>query len=196
MLRCSRVRKYLQEIASYPRFEQISFIMPILIVIAEIILMNHAIKIGELYVMLLTSFLLTVSIIEVILILLEIHRSQQKTNFKKILTVELDDFIIRNKLKNVKSIVQNFVNLHPEYEKYRNEVYHLACKIMEIHRKERWEEKLTRELKKVIEIEKECSVRELLEIFIKKHPKYKNYKSEVYHRICQIKGVPEEEIDD
>ena len=196
MPRSNRIRRYLQEVALSPRVEQISFIIPILIVIAEIILMIHAIDIGEPYVIILTSFLLTVSILELALILLEIHRDQQRINFEKILTVELDDFIIKNKLKNVKSIVQNFVNLHPEYEKHRNEVYRLACQIMEIHKKERWEEKLTKELKKIIGTEKEASVRELLEIFIRKHPKYKNYKSEVYHRICQIKGVPEEEIDD
>ncbi|RLF40479.1 MAG: hypothetical protein DRN12_05305, partial [Thermoplasmata archaeon] len=68
MPRCSRIRKYIDEIVSYPRVEQISFIIPILIVIAEIILMSHAIKIGELYVIALTSFLLIISIVELALI--------------------------------------------------------------------------------------------------------------------------------
>ena len=33
------------------------------------------------------------------------------------------------------------------------------------------------------------NVDEILEAFIRKYPKYKKYRSEVYRKTCQIKGI-------
>lgn len=70
MPRSSRIRRYLQEVISSPRAEQISFVIPFLIVAAELFLINHAIKLREGHIIALTSFLLAVSILELVLIII------------------------------------------------------------------------------------------------------------------------------
>ncbi len=182
MPRSSRIRRYLQEVASSPRVEQFSFIIPFLIVVAELILMNHAIQLKEGYIIVLTSFLLSVSILELVLIIIEIHEHQQE----KILTIKLDDFIMDNKDNNVKDIVLSFIKQNPEYNKHRNEIYHLACQILDTHREEEIQSKIDNTLKKFINKSRGDNVGEIIENFLEKYPEFKSHRDEIYHKTCQL----------
>jgi hypothetical protein len=93
MPRSGRLRTYITELAESPRTEKISFIPPFLVLLVEIILLRHAIVIESSYVIALTTILLVLSIIEIILVSREIHEHYQRSNFDRILTIRLDDFM-------------------------------------------------------------------------------------------------------
>ena len=101
MPRSGRLRNYIKEIAESPRFEKLSFIPPFLILIVELILLEHAIRIQVTYVIELTLVILALSIIEIIFVAEEIHENYIRTNFDRILTIKLDDFIIEHRERNV-----------------------------------------------------------------------------------------------
>ena len=191
MPRCGRLRSFIQEYAESPRLEKASFIPPFLILIIEIILIIHAIGLKEMYVIALTAILLIISSIEIILVSAEIHANYQKDSFDRILTIRLDDYILERREKNVKIIVNDFIEEHPEYSSHRGEIYHTACQILETHREEIWEKKLNQQLERFIKKSKNQNVDEILEAFIKKYPPYKKHRSKIYERTCQILGREE-----
>ena len=125
-----------------------------------------------------------------VLVTLEIHEHYQITNFDKILTIKLDDFITEKKGKNVKKIVTDFIDFYPEYEQHRNEIYHTTCQILETHREEAIEKEIYKKLNTFIKRKKKATVDEIVESFVKKYPKYKPYRIEIYEKSCQIKGLP------
>jgi hypothetical protein len=188
MPRCGRLRGFIRECRESPRIEKLSFFPPFLILALEIILIAHAISINETFVIFLTLILVIISFIEMILVALEIHEHYQITNFDKILTIRLDDFIIEKKIKNVKKIVTDFLDFYPEYEKHRNEIYHTTCQILETHREEAIEKEIFKKLNTFIKRKKKATVDEIVESFVKKYPKYKTYRVEIYEKSCQLKG--------
>jgi len=190
MPRSGRLRTFIREYSESPRTGKISFIPPFLILIIEIVLIIHAFILREIYVIILTAILLIISTIEILFVSMEIHEHYIRSNFDKILTIKLDDFITEKKEKNVKKIVTDFIEQHPEYNSHRNEIYHTTCQIMETHREEVWGKVLTDKLKKFIKRRKKMNVDEILEAFIKKYPKYRKHPSKVYHVACQVMGVP------
>ena len=194
MPRSGRLRAYIKEFAESPRFEKISFIPPFLVLIVEIILIRHALSLDEGYVIVLTAILLIISIIEIFFVGGEIHEHYLRTNFDRVLTIRLDDYIFETKKKNVKHIVEGFIATYPNYSKNRNEIYHVVCQIMETHKEETWEKTLRPELKKVLRQNKKKNIREILEIFLKKHPKYKKNPEKVYHMASQMMDVPTKKL--
>ena len=126
MPRSGRLRTYIKEFTESPRLEKISFIPPFLVLIVEIILLEHALSINEGYIIALTTILLILSVIEILFVSQEIHGHYQSTNFDRILTIRLDDFIIKRKKKNVKLLVEEFIETHPNYRNHRNGIYHIA----------------------------------------------------------------------
>jgi hypothetical protein len=116
--------------------EKLSFIPPFIILVFEIILIIHAYTLNELYVITVTTILLSLSIIEIILVSREMHEHYKRRNFDRILTIKLDDFITQTKGTNVKTNVTDFIEQNPEYENSRNEIYHIVCQIMETHKKQ------------------------------------------------------------
>jgi len=136
MTRCGRLRCYIREISETPLAEKLSFIPPFIILALEIILIIHAYTLKELYVITVTTILLSLSIIEILFVSRDIHEHYRRENFDRILTIKLDDFITRTKGSNVKAIVTDFIEQNPCYENNRNEVYHIVCQIMETHKKE------------------------------------------------------------
>lgn len=190
MPRSGRFRTFIREYKESPRLEKASFIPPFLILALEIILIIHAVIVQEIYVVILTSILLVISLIEIILVSLEIHEHYTRINFDRILTIRLDDFITEKKEKNVKKIVTNFINQHPEYEAHRNEIYHTTCQIFETHREEAIEKELENKLKKFIKKKKKANVDDIVKLFVKKFPKYKKYRIEIYEITCHIMAVP------
>ena len=120
MPRSGRLRSFIKEYEESPRLEKMSFIPPFIILALEIILIIHATIVQEIYVVFLTTILLIISIIEIILVSLEIHEHYSKSNFDRVLTIRLDDFVMEKKEKNVKKIVSEFIDLHPEYNTHRN----------------------------------------------------------------------------
>jgi len=112
MPRSGRLRTFISEYKESPRLEKMSFIPPFLILALEVILILHAIVVNEIYVIILTSILLVISLVEIILVSLEIHEHYKVSNFDKILTIRLDDFITETKEKNVKKIsIKLYVDL-------------------------------------------------------------------------------------
>jgi len=189
MPRSGRFQSFIREYRESPRLEKASFIPPFLILILEIILILHAISLNEAYVVFLTAILLVISTIEIILVSLEIHEHYQRGNFDRILTIRLDDFVIERKEKNVKKIVNDFINQYPEYENHRGEIYHTSCQILETHAEEDWEKKLANKLNKFVKRRKKQNVDEISEAFVKKYPSYKKYRIKTYEKICQILGT-------
>lgn len=187
MPRSGRLRTYIKEYAESPRLEKISFIPPFLVLIVEIILLRHALSLNEGYVIALTAILLILSSIEILLVGKEMHEHYLRTNFDRVLTIKLDDFIIESKKKNVQLIVEQFIEVYPRYHNHRNEIYHIACQIMQAHKEESIEKTIEDALKPFFKRNKKKTVDEILEGFIKKYPKYKKYSAEVYQKICQLK---------
>ena len=136
MVRLGRLRSFIQELAESPLIEKISFILPFFVIVVDIILMEHAIRINEHYIITFTTILFFLSLVEIVVVIREIHEHRQLSVFEQKLTIKLDDFIIQRKKKNVKETVQEFINKYPEYKNHRTEVYHITCDIMETHRKE------------------------------------------------------------
>ena len=97
MPRSGRLRSFIKECKESQKVERISFLPPFLILALELILIAHAISIMETFVIILTAILVVISIIELILVSMEIHEHYQITNFDKILTIRLDDLLQRKK---------------------------------------------------------------------------------------------------
>jgi len=188
MLRSRRLRSFLREYRESPRIEKLSFIAPFIILLIECILLAHAISLKEAYVILLTTILVVISIIEIILITLEIHEEYKRRNFDKILAIKVDDFIMDSKEKNVKKIVEGFIERYPEYKSKRNEIYHTTCQVLETHKEEKIEKKLIEDLNKFINRNRKMNVDQIVETFMRKNQKYKNYRFKVYELACIIKG--------
>ena len=91
MLRSSGIRNYIKEIAESQKFEKLSFFPPFLILLVEIILLIHALEIQVFYVIELTIILVVLSIIEIFIVMSEIHQHYRQINFDRILTIKLDD---------------------------------------------------------------------------------------------------------
>jgi hypothetical protein len=189
MPRSGRLRTFISEYKESPRLEKASFIPPFLILALEVILIIHAISVREIYVIIITSILLVISLIEIILVSLEIHEHYKRINFDKILTIRLDDYILEKKEKNVKKIVSEFIDKYPNYNLNRNEIYHTTCQILETHKKEAIEKDLENMLKKFIKKKKKENVHDIVTSFVKKFPKYSKYTSEVYDITCNLKGI-------
>lgn len=186
MPRSGRLRSFIKEYSESPRVEKISFIPPFIILTIEIILIAHAIAIGESYVIMLTSILVIVSAIEIILVAGEIHDHYRKNNFGRELIIRLDDFIIDKNKKNVQRIVEQFIDIHPNYGIHRNEIYRIACQIMETHKEELWERTLDARLKICIKKSKNQNLRGIIENFVEKYPEYKRNPEKVYQLAAQM----------
>jgi hypothetical protein len=180
MPRCGGIRRYLREIAESPDAEKMAFIPPFIILITEAVLIIHAIMLNEFFVIVLTGFLFVVSVIEIILITREMHQHRRQTNFERELAIRLDDFIIERHMDNVSNIVTDFLNEFEEYQGNRNMIYHIACQIMETHRKELWEKTLKTRLRLFLEKSEEKALREIIEQFIIKYPEYRKDPEKVY----------------
>ena len=188
MPRSGRLRTFIREYKESPRIEKMSFIPPFLILALEVILIIHAYIVNEVYVIILTSILLVISLIEIILVTAEIHAHYTSSNFDRLLTIRLDDFITESKEVNVKKIVTDFTDQHPEYKKHRNEIYHTACQILETHKEEAIEKEITKKLKKFMKRKKKANVDDIVKAFVDKFPKYKRHINTVYGITCQIKA--------
>ena len=189
MVRSRRLRNYLKEVSESDKFEKLSLILPFLVLIVEIILIEHAIRIKVYYVIHLTSILLILSIIEILFIIEELHEHYIKGNFERILTIRLDDFILQTKMKNVKFIIEEFIEEYPEYKKHWNKLYHIACQILETHKEEVLEKSLRSDLKKFVKKHKRKQMRQIIDLFLLQHPKYKKDPAKIYHLLSQMLGV-------
>jgi len=186
MPRSQRLRNFINEYNESPKVEKMSFIPPFFILTLEFILITHAILYGNLFVIIITSILVIISFIEIIFVTREIHEHYKRISFDREMTIRLDDFIIEKNEKNVKKIVEEFINEHSNYITNRNEIYHVACQIMETHKEEMWERILDTRLKKFIEKYKIQNIRILIENFIEKYPGYKKDPGKVYPLAAQM----------
>jgi hypothetical protein len=186
MPRTGRFRRFIKEYNESQKTDKISFIPPFFILILEIILITHAIIENNVFVIWLTLILVIISIIEIIFVAREIHEHYQSNNFDREITIRLDDFIIEKNEKNVQTIVEKFINVHPNYEIYRNEIYHIACQIMETHKKEFWEKTLELRLKKYVLKNSNYSMKEIMDNFMEKFPEYKKDPGRVYPLAAQM----------
>jgi len=141
MARCSRTRSFFSEVVKSPFGEKLSFLLPFFVITIDIIILEHAIRIQETYIIACTLFLFFLSLFEIIIVSRELHRNYQKSNFEKTLTIKLDNFISEKKGYNIKKIIEDFIALNPEYSAHKNDVYQITCQIIET-RKEGTVEKL------------------------------------------------------
>jgi hypothetical protein len=191
MVRLGKCRGIIREIAESPSIEKLSFILPFFVIVIDILIIEHAIR-EHLppYIIGLTSLLFILSLIEIAVVLDEIHEHYSKTNFQRILTIKLDDFIIKKKKRSVKRALEDFIQEHPEYTRNRHEVYHLVCSIMETHKEKIFEETLKTKLEQFIRISKKKDVDSIMKAFMRSHPEYKGHPGMVYKFACQILGMP------
>jgi len=190
MPRSGRLRSFIREYKESPRFEKISFIPPFIILFVEGILLIHALTIDvpDIMVVELTLVLVAISIVEIVFVFGEMHSHYTQNNFDRILTIRLDDFITEKKEINVKKIVTEFIELHPEYNSHRNEIYHTTCQILETHKEEAIEKEITKKLGTYIKRRKKADVDEIVAGFVAKYPKYRGSRGIVYEKTCQLKA--------
>ena len=186
MPRCGRLRTFIREYSGSSKTDKISFIPPFIILAFEIILIIHAYMLQEFFVIILTSILLVISLIEILLVTKEMHHRYQTSNFDRILTIRLDDYITERKEKNVRKIVEDFIEEYPDYKSHRSEIYHTTCQILETHREEELEKEISTKLEKFIKRKRKKNVDEIVKSFVKKFPKYKSNRIEIYEKTCQI----------
>ena len=125
MPRFSRCRSFICEVTTVPFVEKISLVLPILVLVIDIILIEHAIRINEHYIIFFTSVLFSLSVIEMVLVIREIHTNYNKNNLLKTLTIKVSDYMCNKKGRNVKILVSGFLSRHPEYLPYRDEIYRI-----------------------------------------------------------------------
>ncbi len=190
MPRSGRLRRFIRDYRESDKAHKLSFLPPFFILIVELILLLHALQINhpDIMVVELTGVLLFISIIEIILVTREMHERYTKSNFDKVLTIRLDDFITKTHKNNVKNIVKEFIDKYPKYSKNRSEIYHTACQIMKTHKEEEIEEDIEEKLRKFIDISKKENVDEIVGKFVKKYPKYKKNRGKIYEITCHIKA--------
>jgi hypothetical protein len=186
MPRSNRLRYFIKEYSESSRTDKLSFIPPFFILALEIILIYHAICFYDTFIILLTLTLVFISLIEIILVGKEIHEHYQRNVFDREMTIRLDDFILEKNEKNVQKIVEEFIQKNPSYITYRNEIYHIACQIMETHKEELWEKTLNSRLRKLIHNNKDYTIKEIIDKFIEKYPEYKKYPGKVYPLAAQM----------
>jgi hypothetical protein len=119
------------EVAKSPFIEKLSFILPFFVITIDIIILEHAIRIQETYIIVCSLFLFLLSLFEITAVSSELHRNYQKSNLEKRLTIKLDKFIEEKKGHNIKNIVEDFIVNNPKYAIYRNDVYQITCQILE-----------------------------------------------------------------
>ena len=190
MPRSGRLRRFIRGYRESSKAQRLSFIPPFFILVVELILLLHAFTIDhpDIMVVELTTVLLFISAVEIILVSKEMHKEYQKSNFDKILTIRLNDFITKTHKNNVKNIVKEFLEKYPRYSKNRSEIYHTTCQIMETHKEEEIEEDIEEKLRNFIDKRKKENVDDIVEKFVEKYPKYKKNRSEVYETTCHIKA--------
>ena len=186
MPRCGRIRTFIKNYSQSYKGHKISFFLPYLILALEIIVLIDAFLISNLTIAFVTIILVIVSTLEIIFVTREIKGRIIENNFDKILTIKLDDFITKKRQKNVKIIISDFLEQYPEYDKYRNKIYHTTCQILETHQKEALDRDITDKVKQFIKNNEELNVDKIVEKFIEKYQKYKKYRSEIYEKTCKI----------
>lgn len=192
MPRCGRLRSFIRQYGQSIKTKKFSFIIPYLILSLEVILLiDAAILDFNPFIIVITLVLVGISVIEIILVSREIHKRFMESNFEKILTIRLDDFVTETKEKNVKKTVSSFIEKYPEYTNSRNEIYHTTCQILETHKEEEIEKEIENKLKPFIKRNKKANVDETVDKFLKKYPKYKSTPSLVYEKTCFIMGISE-----
>jgi len=190
MPRCGRLRNFIREFKGSERFEKLSFIPPFIILALELILLVHALieDTSDLLVVELTSILLVISIIEILLVSREIHEHYENDSFQQEMTIRLDDFILERHMDNVSHIVQEFLKENKQYCKHRNTIYHLACQIMDTHKRELWEKTLRTRLKRFMKKTKKDTIKDIIELFMQKYPEYRKDPERVYEITAHLIG--------
>lgn len=186
MPRCGRIRTYIKNYSQSYRGHKLSFFLPYLILALEIIVLIDAFLISNLIIAFMTIILVIVSTLEIIFVTREIKSRIIENNFDKILTIKLDDFIIKKRQKNVKIIISDFLEQYPDYDKYRNKIYHTTCQILETHQKEALDRDITDNVKQFIKNNRGLNVDQIVEKFIEKYQKYQKYRGEIYEKTCKI----------
>lgn len=192
MPRCGRIRTLIQDYKQSPRAIKISFILPYVILILELIVLIDASIINfNPFIIIITSALVIISTIEIIIVTKEIHENVLESNFDKILTIKLDDFVTKKREKNLKRIISDFLTDNPEYNKHRNKIYHTTCQILETHEKETLEIDIADKLNLLIKNNKKANVDQIVKKFTEKYPKYEKYPSDIYKITCKLLKVRE-----
>jgi len=131
MARYSKLRKFLTEIAGSPSIEKISLILPFIILGIDIHILQYSLFRKDFEIVLPATILLALSIIEIIVVIDEIHVTARKMNMERELTIRLEKFIFDNPKLNVKEVVNKFMEKHPEYKDLRKDIYHITCQIFQ-----------------------------------------------------------------
>jgi hypothetical protein len=136
MPRCIRIRTFIQDYNQSPRIKKLSFFLPFLILALELIVLIDALVISNLIIVSITIILVAISVLEIIFVTREIHSKILESNFDKIITIKLNDFVTNKREKNVEIITSDFLEQYPEYDKYRNKIYLTTCQILETQQKD------------------------------------------------------------
>lgn len=188
MPRCGRVRTFINDCIQSPRTKKISFFLPYLILILELIVLIDALIISNLTIAYIAIILVIISVLEIIFVTKEIQYRIIENNFDNILTIKLDDFITKKREKNVKIIISEFIEQYPEYNKHRSKIYHTTCQILETHQKEALDKDITDKLNQIIKDNKKLNVDQIVEKFLEKYEKYEKYRSKIYDKTCKLLG--------
>jgi hypothetical protein len=186
MPRSGRIRRYAKDVAESDRVQQLSIILPFIILIVEIILLIHALAIQEMYIIVLTSFLLIISLIELYLVTIEVTDRKSIKSFDRVLTIRLDDFITETKKSNVKEIINSFIERYPVYRSHRTQVYVLSCQILQTHKDELIEKEYYKKINQFLKKTDKTDLSELVSEFISLNPQYDCYALEIHEKMRQL----------
>jgi hypothetical protein len=85
MVRCRRLRYFLRETFESPLAEKLSFLLPFIVITIDIILIEHAVRINEHYIIFFTSLLFLLSLLEIIVIMKDISNHHKKNTLETVL---------------------------------------------------------------------------------------------------------------
>jgi len=131
MVRYGRLRRFLSEIAGSPLVEKVSLILPFVILGIDFHILNYSLHRMDFEIVLPAVILLVLSLIEIVVVVDEIHVTALKMSRERELTIKLEKFVLENPELNVKDVVNRFIKKHPEYKELRRDIYHLVCQIFE-----------------------------------------------------------------
>ncbi|HDM25158.1 MAG TPA: hypothetical protein ENG24_00980 [Thermoplasmatales archaeon] len=125
------MRRFLSEIAGSPLVEKVSLILPFVILGIDVHILNYSLHRMDFEIVLPAVILLVLSLIEIVVVVDEIHVTALKMSRERELTIKLEKFVLENPELNVKDVVNRFIKKHPEYKELRRDIYHLVCQIFE-----------------------------------------------------------------
>ena len=127
-------RGLIGEILKATKLEKLSLILPFIVLIIDAEIFYYSLKRGEEMIIIFSSFVLFLSVVEIITVMGEIGLYMEKARRNEEIEKHLIEIAKKTDNPTVKKIIDEFMN---KYEGYSyQEVYPIACRIVDLLKKE------------------------------------------------------------